>query len=117
MLKEKHTKELSSAFVRLSVNKKGDGILSTSAGTRFRRFMKKHGVVATEADIEEFNTLNPTRHGNLSLGGYLPKLSPHDFRRTFAVFLVRNHLGNLMSLKYQYKHLNVAMSAWYANNS
>lgn len=117
MLKEKYTKELSSAFVRLSVNKKGDGILSTSAGTRFRRFMKNHGVVATEADIEEFNTLNPTRHGNLSLGGYLPKLSPHDFRRTFAVFLVRNHLGNLMSLKYQYKHLNVAMSAWYANNS
>jgi hypothetical protein len=65
----------------------------------------------------EFDKLNPTRKGGLELGGYLPKLSSHDFRRTFAVFLIRNKLGSIMSLKYQYKHLNEIMSQWYANNS
>ena len=47
----------------------------------------------------------------------MPKLSHHDFRRTFAVFVVRNKLGNVMTIKEQYKHTNIIMSNWYANNS
>ncbi|PKH88904.1 hypothetical protein [Colwellia sp. Bg11-28] len=83
----------------------------------FSKIMTKNNIQASHADVKEFDLLNPIRKGELEVGGYLPKLSTHDFRRTFAVFLVRNKLGNVMALKHQYKHLNVFMSQWYANNS
>jgi hypothetical protein len=90
---------------------------TTSLNEWFNKFLRDYGIIATEKDVMEFDKLNPTRKGGLELGGYLPKLSSHDFRRTFAVFLIRNKLGSIMSLKYQYKHLNEIMSQWYANNS
>ncbi len=81
------------------------------------KFLVLNDITATENDVKEFDKLNPTRKGNLELGGYLPNVTSHDFRRTFAVFLIRNRLGSIMALKHQYKHLNVIMSKWYANNS
>ena len=69
-----------------------------------------------EDDLKEFKLLNPTRADDV-IDNKLPKLSAHDFRRTFAVFLVRNKLGNIMTLKHQYKHLNTFMTMWYANHS
>jgi len=83
----------------------------------FSKILIKNKIIASPDDVKEFDLLNPMRKGELEVGGYLPKLSTHDFRRTFAVFLVRNKLGNVMALKHQYKHLNVFMSQWYANNS
>lgn len=97
---------------------KSNVLWSTTSLTKwFNKFLRDYEIVATEKDVQEFDKLNPTRKGELGLGGYLPKLSSHDFRRTFAVFLIRNKLGSIMSLKYQYKHLNEIMSQWYANNS
>jgi hypothetical protein len=90
---------------------------TTSLNSWLNKFLSLNEITATEKDIEEFDKLNPTRKGELELGGYLPKLSSHDFRRTFAVFLMRNKLGSIMALKHQYKHLNIIMSQWYANNS
>ncbi|PKH88368.1 hypothetical protein [Colwellia sp. Bg11-28] len=72
-------------------------------------------LVVEEEDIREFNLLNPSWDNQLKVGGKLPKLSLHDLRRSFAVFMVRNKLGNLQTLKYQYKHKNINMSGWYAN--
>lgn len=89
----------------------------TSVTSNLNKFLKVHSIVATEQDVIEFDKLNPTRKGFLKVGGFLPKLSSHDFRRTFAVFLVRNKLGSIMALKHQYKHLNVLMTKWYSNNS
>lgn len=74
-------------------------------------------IKASEEDIEEFDLLNPSRAGSMKLGGTLPKLSPHDLRRSFAVFLVRHRLGNHQTLKYQLKHKNLNMPRWYANYS
>lgn len=90
---------------------------TTSLNKWLNKFLRDYEILATEKDVLEFDKLNPTRKGELELGGYLPRLSSHDFRRTFAVFLIRNKLGSIMSLKYQYKHLNEIMSKWYANNS
>ncbi|MBO7912026.1 hypothetical protein J5X89_10330 [Vibrio sp. G41H] len=79
--------------------------------------LKLFDIQATEEDVEEFNVLNPDWAGELELGGTLPKLSPHDIRRSFAVFVVRNQLGNELTIKYQLKHKNLRMSRWYINYS
>ncbi|MBF4323043.1 site-specific integrase, partial [Vibrio anguillarum] len=66
--------------------------------------------------IKEFNLLNPTRHSKLNVGEILIP-HPHSFRRTFAVYLVRNKLASLLDLKYQFKHMNIAMTLWYSNQA
>lgn len=90
---------------------------TTSLNTWLNKFLRLFDIRATAKDVIEFNKVNSSRKGQLKEDGYLPKLSSHDFRRTFAVFLTRNKLGNIMTLKKQYKHLNVLMSQWYANGS
>ncbi|MDO6499593.1 hypothetical protein [Photobacterium sanguinicancri] len=79
--------------------------------------MKELNIIATAEDVEEFDLLNPDRVGSLIVGGGLPKLSPHDLRRSFVVFMVKSRLGNALTVKYQLKHRNINMSNWYANYS
>ncbi|MEZ8740805.1 hypothetical protein AB6E21_12295 [Photobacterium swingsii] len=79
--------------------------------------MKEFSITATTEDVEEFDLLNPDRAGTLEVGGGLPRLSPHDLRRSFVVFMVKNRLGNALTVKYQLKHRNINMSNWYANYS
>ena len=89
----------------------------TSLNANLNKFLRANNIVASQKDVEEFDMVNPTRKGTLEVGGFLPKFTSHDFRRTFAVFLTRNKLGSIMTLKKQYKHLNLMMTKWYANNS
>ncbi|MEZ9042501.1 MULTISPECIES: hypothetical protein [unclassified Vibrio] len=79
--------------------------------------MKEFNITATAEDVDEFDLLNPERAGSLKIGGGLPKLSSHDLRRSFVVFMVKNRLGNALTVKYQLKHRNINMSNWYANYS
>jgi hypothetical protein len=79
--------------------------------------MKEFNITATAEEVEEFDLLNPERAGSLKVGGGLPRLSPHDLRRSFVVFMVKNRLGNALTVKYQLKHRNINMSNWYANYS
>lgn len=79
-------------------------------------FVKSVGYRATKNDVQEFDLLNPSRKGELKVGQML-KVHPHAFRRTFAVYLVRNKLASLLDIKYQFKHMNVAMTSWYANQA
>ncbi|SGY83621.1 Putative uncharacterized protein [Moritella viscosa] len=88
-----------------------------AASTKTNKFLNRIGLKATIEDVEEFDLLNETRFGQLKLGGTLPKLSPHDFRRSFAVFMKRHGLGNAQTIKFQYKHENIQMSEYYANNA
>ncbi|WP_318480531.1 site-specific integrase [Photobacterium leiognathi] len=81
-----------------------------------KSFVKSTGYVASAKDIKEFELLNPTRKGELKLGQVLIP-NPHCFRRTFAVYLVRNKLASLLELKYQFKHMNIAMTSWYSNQA
>lgn len=60
--------------------------------------------------------LNPYRKSALKFGQML-KVYPHAFRRTFAVYLVRNKLASLLDIKYQFKYMNIAMTIWYANQA
>lgn len=79
-------------------------------------FVKSVGYNATKDDVLEFDLLNPTRKGELKVGEVL-RVHPHAFRRTFAVYLVRNKLASLLDIKYQFKHMNIAMTSWYANQA
>lgn len=81
-----------------------------------RNFVYSVGYKLTPEDIKEFNLLNPTRHSKLNVGEILIP-HPHSFRRTFAVYLVRNKLASLLDLKYQFKHMNIAMTLWYSNQA
>ena len=80
-------------------------------------FLSRLNFKATLTDVEEFNLLNETRVGQLKLNGTLPKLTPHDFRRSFAVFMKRYSLGNAQTIKFQYKHKNAQMSEYYQKNA
>lgn len=79
-------------------------------------FIRSLDCLATKDDVYEFNTLNPSRKGDLKIGERL-HIHPHAFRRTFAVYLVRNKLSSLLDIKYQFKHMNIAMTSWYANQA
>ncbi|EPJ2066627.1 site-specific integrase [Escherichia coli] len=79
-------------------------------------FVKSVGYRATKNDVKEFDLLNPSRKDELKIGQML-KVHPHAFRRTFAVYLVRNKLASLLDIKYQFKHMNMTMTSWYANQA
>lgn len=81
-----------------------------------RKFVRSLDYRANKKDVKEFNFLNPTRTGELKVGDIL-EVHPHCFRRTFAVYLVRNKLASLLDIKYQFKHMNIAMTSWYANQA
>ena len=110
-------RQLSSAFIGTSMGMdfygkvRGTYLLEICHGLNLEKF----GIVATPEVVDEFNFLNPDWYGEMAVGGSLPKLSLHDLRRSFAVFLVRNRLGNAQTIKYQFKHKNINMSHWYAN--
>lgn len=110
-------RQLSSAFIGTNMGMDSYGkvrsayLLNLSKGLNLEKF----GLVATQEEVDEFNFLNPDWYGEMAVGGSLPKLSLHDLRRSFAVFLVRNRLGNAQTIKYQFKHKNINMSHWYAN--
>ncbi|EGQ7698425.1 site-specific integrase [Vibrio vulnificus] len=72
---------------------------------------------------EVFNLLNPivqkkfypiqkNEHGELYW-----RFSTHSLRRTFAHFVVGHGLVSLASLKHQFKHIHLAMTAIYASHS
>ena len=115
--------ELNSAFIAVDIPYKNES-LRVKKCFRYQVGSDKRSsslnlnwfnIIATKEDVEEFDNLNPDWKGSLKLGGGLPRLSPHDLRRSFVVFMVKNRLGNALTVKYQLKHRNINMSNWYAN--
>jgi len=120
-LYERSIKELGSAFIPVSLQgtelgRELKADYSTPGGTS-QFDPKKYFNPANAEDVLEFNLLNPSRKDTFEVKGFLPKFSPHDLRRSFAVFMVRNKLGNLLTIKHQFKHKNLNMAGWYANNA
>jgi len=114
---QKAKKDIKSAFIPIKPSMQKFKFISTEFSKEFNALMKLFDIHATAADVEEFDLLNPSREGTLKVGGYLPKLTPHDFRRSFAVFFKRYGFGNASGIKFQYKHHNINMSDYYAKNA
>ncbi|WP_341848999.1 hypothetical protein [Vibrio parahaemolyticus] len=108
---------LNSAFIKTSVPSDPRDILTIKSFFMSVGSLKRKNLnfSATETDVDEFDVLNPERKGTLIIDGDLPKLSSHDIRRSFVVFMVKNKLGDILTVKYQLKHRNINMSNWYNN--
>jgi len=118
--RDKHRKfssQINSAFLTMRTDVRSTSYVITNFSNMLNDFFRDSGIVATEADVEEFDRLNPSRMGQLKVGGVLPKFSPHDFRRSFAVFFKRYGFGSSASIKFQFKHTNINMSDYYGNNA
>lgn len=112
-----HVRQINSAFLATRYESVKTSYCTTNMNRSFNAFIASSGIVATQADVQEFDRLNPSRTGQLKVGGTLPKLSPHDFRRSFAVFFKRYGFGSSATIKFQYKHRNINMSDYYSNNA
>ncbi|EDM64707.1 hypothetical protein PE36_22630 [Moritella sp. PE36] len=110
-------KQVQSAFIPPCFGFQKDTYVATHMSRNITKQTKQWGIKATSADVEEFNLLNPAWEGTLKIGGFLPKLTPHDFRRTFAVFFKRYNFGSAAGIKFQFKQHNINMADYYANNA
>ncbi|HBK3326024.1 TPA: hypothetical protein KDX74_003603 [Vibrio parahaemolyticus] len=110
-------RQVESAFIVPDATRQNSNNYIFNPKRAIKNFVKKLAYKATVEDVEEFNDLNPTREGELKVGGTYSGLSSHDFRRTFAVFFVRYGFGTASGIKFQFKHENINMSGYYANNA
>ncbi|WP_256389145.1 hypothetical protein [Vibrio vulnificus] len=112
-------RDCSSAFLSLAINVNTceSTVINGKFARLFPQFLKDHHITFTDKDVSEFDVLNPYFAGTVKPGEHLAKFSPHDLRRTYASFLIKNKLTSLLSLKSQFKHANLFMTAWYAQNS
>ncbi len=108
--------EANSLFISYSPTAKCPAAGRQAIDGSLRSFVKAADYKVTSHDVAEFNLLNPSRKNELKIGELL-NVNPHCFRRTFAVYLVRNKLSSLLDLKYQFKHINIAMTSWYSNQA
>ncbi len=110
-------RQLESAFLVPNAARQRSNNYIFNPSKALKKFIKNLDYKTTTEDVEEFNMLNPTREGELKVGGTYSGLSSHDFRRTFAVFFVRYGFGTASGIKFQFKHENINMSGYYANNA
>ncbi|HAW92971.1 MULTISPECIES: hypothetical protein [unclassified Arsukibacterium] len=110
-------REIESVFITLKIVGNQKSYSRATLGRHVGIYYQGLNIKATKEDVDSFNTLNPSRNGQLKENGYLPRLSPHDFRRTYAVFFRRYGFGTSTSIKFQYKHTNINMSDYYGNNA
>lgn len=81
-------------------------------------------IPVTQADIEQLETLGcnvqsvsaTSKKFRLPYKVSIPfNFTSHQFRHTFAWFIVANRLGDLDDIKYQYKHLESSMTLVYSH--
>lgn len=120
---EKLREHSQSLFLSLGVE--GDGIILTSAGLYkgLKRLIKNTpnedgtlGAYLREEHLDEFKVLNRQWASEIPLNKLWP-LATHQFRRTFAVFMIRNGFGSFLQLKQQLGHLRLSMTIWYGRNA
>ncbi|MCG8315521.1 MAG: hypothetical protein MI976_20115 [Pseudomonadales bacterium] len=80
-------------------------------------------IAVTESDIRQleklgcnYKSISPSssdRHQKYKPGDFF-NFTPHQFRHTFAWFIIANRLGDLDDIRYQYKHLWESMTLIYS---
>lgn len=81
----------------------------TSSTTRYRlaELARQLNLRVEAADLSE------VRNKDIGPGDLWP-LAPHQFRKTFAVYVARNVLGDVRYLREHYKHWSLDMTLYYA---
>jgi hypothetical protein len=67
-------------------------------------------LVVEQGDLDEIRNRNKIRPGE-----FWP-LATHQFRRSFAVFVARNMLGDVRYLRHHFKHWSIDMTLYYASD-
>lgn len=84
---------------------------------RLMKFCEQFNITIMENDLQECIDSNPNSHlkilGTVNINKPWP-LSSHQFRRSFAFYTIKHRLGTTVSLKQQYKHINLQITEWYA---
>lgn len=84
--------------------------------------LRKYRIPVTRADIAQLERMecnyqsvaaNSGSRGVPYEEGVCFNLSPHQFRHTFAWFIIANRLGDIDDIKYQFKHLTRVMTFVY----
>ncbi len=98
--------------------------LNTKLGkSSFNNFNKLFSIRLSQQDVSELERMDcnyqsvGSNHRNFKKPyavGDLFNFTAHQFRHTFAWFIVANRLGDLDDIKYQYKHLENMMTLVYS---
>ncbi|WED82624.1 hypothetical protein PYU99_06700 [Aeromonas media] len=115
-----------SLFLALGVHSnhgKAVMVASSSINSALKRFVASVpnedgtlGAYLRKEHLAEFKALNRQWSSDIPLDKLWP-IATHQFRRTFAVFLLRNGFGSFLQVKEQFAHHNLSMSIWYGRNS
>lgn len=81
-----------------------------AAAAALHKFVLMSGAVVTQQDMEGVRD-----HEKVVIGEPWP-LAPHQFRRTFAVFVARNLMGDVRYLREHFKHWSIDMTLYYAKH-
>ncbi|MEN3371967.1 hypothetical protein [Dechloromonas sp. ZS-1] len=82
----------------------------TTAINSLRSFAEAAGVVVEQSDME-----GVLDHAKVCVGEPWP-FANHQFRRTFAVFVARNLMGDVRYLREHFKHWSIDMTLYYAKH-
>lgn len=82
----------------------------SAASMSLRSFAKSAGAVVEQSDMEGVINRDKVRVGEVW------PLAAHQFRRTFAVFVARNLLGDVRYLREHFKHWSIDMTLYYARH-
>ena len=83
---------------------------ATTAITCLRSFADMVGITVEQSDMTEI-----IDHDKVQIGKPWP-FSNHQFRRTFAVFVTRNLMGDVRYLRNHFKHWSIDMTLYYAKH-
>lgn len=95
---------------------------SNSPGKDGRFNLNEYRFELSERDIQQLDMMNCNYQGMVGksrrtryMAGDKFNLTPHQFRHTFAWFIIANRLGDLDDIKYQFKHLSSSMTMVYSH--
>lgn len=111
LLKElNHCRRHGNALFASTKAGKTRSVSSVSTLACLRNFAEHAGAVVEKEDLADIKD-----HNTVIVGRPWP-LASHQFRRTFAVFVARNLLGDVRYLREHFKHWSIDMTLYYSKS-
>lgn len=110
MVRTLHERERHRDTLLIAAKEKGSirSFGGATAAAALRAFVRMSGAVVTQQDMEGIRDREA-----VEIGKPWP-LTPHQFRRTFAVFVARNLMGDVRYLREHFKHWSIDMTLYYS---
>lgn len=89
---------------------KASALSNSTSNKNLKQLAKRFNLIVIPEDLVE------TRDRNAIKTDDCWPLATHRFRRTFAVFVARNMLGDVRYLRHHFKHWSIDMTLYYASD-